>query len=90
MEQRQQPWNLTPGQALEALDTPPERGLSQVEAALRTNQVDLVLISSRARSGFSRWLMGSVADRVVRGATVPVLLVRGRERKDRGLVGASL
>jgi nucleotide-binding universal stress UspA family protein len=30
----------------------------------------------RGRSGFSRWLLGSVADRVVRGATVPVLLVQ--------------
>lgn len=41
-----------------------------------TNQVDLIVICSRGRSGFSRWLMGSVADRVVRGASTPVLLVR--------------
>ena len=41
------------------------------------NQVDLIVICTRGRSGLSRWLMGSVADRVVRGATVPVLLVRG-------------
>ena len=40
------------------------------------NSIDLIVLSSRGRSGFSRWLMGSVADRVVRGATVPVLLVR--------------
>jgi nucleotide-binding universal stress UspA family protein len=38
--------------------------------------IDLIVLSSRGRSGFSRWLLGSVADRVVRGATVPVLLVR--------------
>ncbi len=41
-----------------------------------TNQVDLIVLSSRGRSGPSRWLMGSVADRIVRGANVPVLLVR--------------
>lgn len=41
-----------------------------------THQVDLIVICTRGRSGISRWLMGSVADRVVRGATVPVLLVR--------------
>jgi nucleotide-binding universal stress UspA family protein len=41
-----------------------------------TDQVDLIVICSRGRSGFSRWLMGSVADRVVRGASTPVLLVR--------------
>ena len=40
------------------------------------NGVDLIVICTRGRSGLSRWLMGSVADRVVRGATVPVLLVR--------------
>jgi nucleotide-binding universal stress UspA family protein len=46
-----------------------------------TNQVDLIVICSRGRSGVSRWLMGSVADRVVRGATVPVLLVRTRKEE---------
>ena len=45
------------------------------------NQVDLIVICSRGRSGLSRWLMGSVADRVVRGATVPVLLVRIRKEE---------
>ena len=43
------------------------------------NEVDLIVICSRGRSGFSRWLVGGVADRVVRGATVPVLLVRAVE-----------
>ena len=41
-----------------------------------TNDIDMIVLCTRGRSGFSRWLMGSVADRVVRGATVPVLLVR--------------
>ena len=41
-----------------------------------TNQVDLIVLSSRGLTGPSRWLMGSVADRVVRGARVPVLLVK--------------
>ena len=39
--------------------------------------IDMIMISARGRSGWSRWLMGSVADRVVRGASVSVLLVRG-------------
>jgi nucleotide-binding universal stress UspA family protein len=43
------------------------------------NQVDLIVICSRGRSGVSRWLMGSVADRIVRGAVMPVLLVRPRK-----------
>jgi nucleotide-binding universal stress UspA family protein len=41
-----------------------------------TNGVSLIVLSSRGRSGASRWLMGSVADRTVRGAKIPVLLVR--------------
>jgi nucleotide-binding universal stress UspA family protein len=40
------------------------------------NRVDLIVISTRGHSGPSRWLMGGVADRVLRGAKVPVLLVR--------------
>ena len=43
---------------------------------VEANQVDLIVMSTRGHSGPSRWLMGSVADRVVRGANVPVLLVR--------------
>lgn len=46
-----------------------------------TNQVDLIVMATRGESGVSRWLLGSVADRVVRGASVPVLLVRARKEK---------
>ena len=42
------------------------------------NDVDLIVMSTRGYSGLSRWLLGSVADRVARGATVPVLLVQAR------------
>ena len=48
----------------------------QIIEYAETNQVDLIVMSTRGQSGLSRWLMGSVADRVVRGASVPVLLVR--------------
>ncbi|MFH1646829.1 MAG: universal stress protein [Chloroflexota bacterium] len=37
---------------------------------------DLVVIASHGRSGISRWVFGSVAERLVRGACVPVLMVR--------------
>ncbi len=43
------------------------------------NEVDLIVVCSRGRSGLSRWLMGSVADRVMRGATAPVLLVKAQK-----------
>ena len=40
--------------------------------------VDLIVMSTHGRTGPARWLIGSVADRVVRGGHVPVLLVRGK------------
>ncbi len=40
------------------------------------NGVDIILMATHGRSGVTRWLLGSVADRVVRYACVPVLLVR--------------
>jgi nucleotide-binding universal stress UspA family protein len=43
------------------------------------SEADMIVMSTRGHSGWSRWLMGSVADRVVRGATVPVLLVQCQE-----------
>ncbi len=38
--------------------------------------VDLIIISTHGRSGVSRWVWGSVADRILRSACVPVLMVR--------------
>ncbi len=37
---------------------------------------DLIAMSTHGRSGIARWVMGSVADKVVHAAPVPVLLVR--------------
>ena len=39
------------------------------------NNVDLIVMSTHGRSGLGRWFMGSVADKVVRHSTVPVLTV---------------
>ena len=40
------------------------------------NGVDLIVIASHGRSGISRWVYGSVADRVLRSACAPVLMIR--------------
>jgi nucleotide-binding universal stress UspA family protein len=37
---------------------------------------DLIVMSTHGRTGMERWLLGSVAEKVVRGAKMPVLLVR--------------
>jgi nucleotide-binding universal stress UspA family protein len=43
----------------------------------------LIGMATRGRSGIHRWLMGSVAEKVLRGATNPLLLVRGNEEGKR-------
>ena len=40
------------------------------------NHIDLIVISSHGRSGLGRWLHGSVAEKVLRGATCATLIVR--------------
>ncbi len=42
-----------------------------------SNLIELIIIGTHGRSGFSRILLGSVAEGVVRTAAVPVLLIRG-------------
>jgi nucleotide-binding universal stress UspA family protein len=42
------------------------------------NQVDLIAMCTHGRTGLARWTLGSVADRVLRGADVPILLVRAK------------
>ena len=38
---------------------------------------DLIVMATHGYHGVRRWLLGSVADKVIQAATVPVLLVRG-------------
>ena len=40
------------------------------------NNIDLILIATHGRSGVSRWVRGSVADKVLRSSRDPVLMVR--------------
>jgi nucleotide-binding universal stress UspA family protein len=40
------------------------------------NGADLIVIASHGRSGISRWVYGSVADRLLRSACTPILMIR--------------
>ena len=46
----------------------------------KDNAVDLIVVGTHGRGAVSRFLMGSVAERVVRSAPCPVLTVRAHER----------
>ncbi len=42
----------------------------------KKNDPDLIIVATHGRSGVSRWAWGSVTDKVLRSACVPVLMVR--------------
>jgi len=41
-------------------------------------QVDVIAMSTHGRTGPARWLLGSIAERVVHSSKVPVLLIRAK------------
>lgn len=40
----------------------------------------LIAMATHGRSGLDRWLLGSIAEKVLRGATTPLLLIRASEQ----------
>ncbi len=42
--------------------------------------IDIIVMATHGRTGLQRWVYGSVADKVLRGAGVPVLLVRAHDQ----------
>lgn len=44
------------------------------------HSIDLIVLGTHGRTGVSRLLLGSVAERVIRGAACPVLVVPGASR----------
>ncbi|MBI4267520.1 MAG: universal stress protein [Chloroflexi bacterium] len=48
----------------------------EIISFVKKTDADLILMASHGRSGISRWTHGSVADRVFRASSVPVLMVR--------------
>jgi nucleotide-binding universal stress UspA family protein len=56
------------------------------------NDVDLVVMGTRGKTGFERYLLGSVAEKVVRVSPVPVVTVHAGDRQElrreiEGLIG---
>jgi nucleotide-binding universal stress UspA family protein/predicted transcriptional regulator len=54
------------------------RPAEQILEAARAHESDVIVMGTHGRSGPARWLLGSVADEVVRHADRPVLLVSVR------------
>jgi nucleotide-binding universal stress UspA family protein len=51
-------------------------GVSEIVEAAHDEEADLIALSTHGHSGLARWVMGSVADGVVRRTTLPCLIVR--------------
>jgi nucleotide-binding universal stress UspA family protein len=54
----------------------------QIVEAARARQVDLIVMATHGHTGLQRFLLGSVAEKVVRLAPCPVLVTRSGEEQD--------
>lgn len=43
---------------------------------IKANDFNLIVIATHGRSGLSRWVRGSVADKILSASNIPVLMVR--------------
>ncbi len=63
----------------------------EIIRAADDNNMDLIILGTRGRTGLSRLFLGSTAERVVRHAPCPVMVVREREHdflaEEKGAVG---
>jgi len=56
-----------------------EHAADAILSASKECSADLVVMASHGRTGMSRWMLGSVAEKIVRSSEVPVLIVPVRD-----------
>jgi nucleotide-binding universal stress UspA family protein len=52
----------------------------EIKKAAQKTKADLIAMSTHGRSGFRRWAMGSITDKVLQDSSIPVLTVRARQK----------
>jgi len=52
------------------------------------NNIDMIIVGSLGKGGYERVLLGSVSEKVVRHAKIPVLVVRERHKSEKKLIQA--
>ena len=53
----------------------PGYAVSEINSAAKEVPGSLIVLATRGRTGFTRWVLGSVTDRVIRSAESPVLVI---------------
>lgn len=53
---------------------------SEIINFAENNNIDLIVMGTLGTTGLEKFLMGSVAEKIVRGSKVPVLVVRGEKQ----------
>lgn len=61
------------------LHTPYGNPADKILEISKRHNIDLIAMSTHGRSGIGRWLLGSVAEKVVRHSDIPVLLLRSQK-----------
>jgi len=64
-----------------AVVTEVRRGPTSRVLIAATMPGDLIVMASHGRSGMTRWFLGSVAEEILRHASVPILLVKAPEQE---------
>ncbi len=59
---------------------------SAIVDTARTEQTDLIIMSTHGYSGLTRWVLGSVTEKVLRSAPCPVMAVRAARHPQRILI----
>ncbi len=53
---------------------------SEIITFAENNDADIIVVGTLGKTGLDRFLMGSVAEKVMRSSKIPVLIVRGEEQ----------
>jgi nucleotide-binding universal stress UspA family protein len=62
---------------------PRESIAEEILSAVQNIKGDLLAIGTHGRRGFRRLILGSVAEEVIRIATIPILLIRGNDEEEK-------
>jgi nucleotide-binding universal stress UspA family protein len=54
---------------------------TSINECCQKEDIDLVVMTTHGRGGFKRTILGSVTDEIIRGSTVPILVIKPQRRR---------